>query len=274
MHPSDSVEADARRWAIRTLGLGNRTEPFDAAMMLRVVTESVVPPEWADAVLVLANPEGLAAGSNIAALATQRGSEQRWEALVADFASEFFDLTPDQRGERWRVLMDECPQIPSLVPWVFNLALGIEITGVPSSTDERFNDFVQTCRQIFVTRPPANIRMRQEFMAMCRLDPDLWEAVAKELQSTDADFVRHVAPWIEDEFGDHRWRESFGEAKPSPLREPWSVPRWSIQSGRWSRFCEQCEKWTRLLLHLTIAGLVLVFVVSVVAGVLAHFASL
>ena len=259
------ASSDAVRWARRSLRIDDVESASSTAELLRRVTEweFVVSPETADAVQLLANPAGLAAGSNFAALATQRGCEQRWEALVADFANEFFDLTPDQRGQRWRVLMDECPQIPSLVPWIFNLALGIEIAGVPSSTDDRFNELVQSCCQSFVARPPANIRMRQEFMAMCRADPDQWEAVANGLQSTHADFVRHVAPWIED-FSDHQWRESLQAAKPAHARVSWPVPLEPIPPSRWILFCNQCEEWARFLAKLTIAGLLVLLVYSLV----------
>ncbi len=191
--------ADAEHWARHSLRIDDVNSAPSTAELLRRVTEweYVVSPETADAVQLLANPEGLAE-SNITALATQRGCEQRWEALVADFTNEFFDLTPDQRGQRWQFLMDECREIPRLVDRLCDLSLGVEIAGVPTSTDDLINELVQACCKIFIALPPTKIRMRQDFMAMCRADPHPWEAAAQELQSTDADFVSHIAPWVDE----------------------------------------------------------------------------
>lgn len=190
--------ADAIRWARHSLQIDDEKAESSTADLLRRVAEReyVVSPEAAAAVQMLANPEGLAAGSNIAALAEERGREQRLEKDVTDFANVFFDISPGRRNEHWQTLMNECRDIPALARWLSDLRPGLNVISMPSSADERFNELVKECHEIFVMRRLAGIRRRQEFVAMCREDRLTWELVARKLQSEHPLFVGNIAIWV------------------------------------------------------------------------------
>lgn len=191
--------ADAIRWARHSLRIDDVDAASSVADLLRRVAEReyVVPPEAAAAVLLLANPEGLAAGSNIAALAKERGRDQRLKKDVTDFANVFFDLAPRGRTERWQTLMNDCRDRPAMIQWLSDLRPGLIVILMPSSSDEHFNELVNECREIFVMRRLAGIRRRQEFVAMCREDHLIWELAAQKLQSEHPFFTGNIATWID-----------------------------------------------------------------------------
>ena len=166
--------------------------------LLRRVTEweYVMPPEAVDAVQVLANPGGLAPGSRVMELAARRGSELRRADKVADFADVIFDLSPEDRTQRWQALLDECRDDPPLMRWLNDLAPGLDVLVPPQSTNERFNRLVAECCQTFRLRHPANIRRRQEFLAECHSDRVLWEMAARDLKSRYPLFVGKIATWV------------------------------------------------------------------------------
>ena len=250
--------SDAVRWARQSLQIDDVGSAPSTAELLRRVTESeyLLSPETADAVQLLADPDGLAPGSHIASLATQRGREQRLAAAVADCANEFFDLACDERRRRWKTLVDECANEPASAVRLNRLELGLDVEPPPLTDSANGNHLIQTCRDAFLARPLTAARLRRELCEMWRADVSTWEDVTDDALERHPQFFKAVAPWV-DEFGDRRWRESLQEAKPAPAREPWAVPQEPIPPSPWIGYSEKVLNYTSLVLAVVFFGLVL-----------------
>ncbi len=185
--------ADARRWAIGELDFDKLTEPPDTAAVLRAVTEAgyVLSAESSEAVQVIVNP------SVKNPSAEQRGRETRLTQAVSEFANTYFEIPPQQRVEQWKALSDECKEIPSLFRWLDQLASGLTIAEIPTSTRVRTMELIKVSCNAFTEKPPGNIRLRQKYLSAILNDPEDCELVVEEMKSRSPEFVSRIAPWIE-----------------------------------------------------------------------------
>ncbi len=269
-----SVEADARRWAIRTLGLDKQPEPPDAAAVLRRVTESeyALSPEWIDAAHIVANASSFDTRSTAFNHAGALGRHDRCRAALSTFIDQFFDLRCEERHRCWRILVTECANEPALVLWLNRLEPGLNVNLPPLTDNPNHSHLIQTCRDVFLARSVTAARLRREFCELWRSDVGMWEDVTDEALEQYPQFFEAAAPWV-DEFGDRRWRESSMELKAAPAREPWAVPLKPIPPSRWARFSEQTDKFVSVVVTASIFGLVLaVFfcLASIIVGGLWH----
>ncbi len=185
--------ADARRWAKGKLGFDKLPEPPDTAAVLRAVTKAgyVLSAEAAEAAQVIANPSV----ENLTA--EQRGRELRLAQAVSEFANTFFEIPPEQRVEKWKVLSDECSGIPSLFRWLDQLAIGLQIAEAPTLANSRMNELIKISCKVFTAKPPGRIRQRQQFLASIGDDQDDFAVAVEALKSQSPEFVSRIAPWLE-----------------------------------------------------------------------------
>ena len=185
--------ADARRWAIGELGFDKLTVLPDKAAVLRAATKAgyVLSPESAEAAQVITNPSV----ENLTA--EQRGRELRLAQAVSEFANTFFEIPAEKRVEQWKALSDECSGIPSLFRWLEQLASGLQIAEVPTSTNNRMNELIKISCKVFTAKPPGRIRQRQQYLASISDEQDDFAGAVVELKSRSPEFVSRIAPWIE-----------------------------------------------------------------------------
>ena len=251
---SISVEADARRWAVLTLGLDKQTESPDAAAVLRRVTESeyALAPEWIDAAQIVADPSSRDAQSTTFKQAAALGRHDRCRAAL----TIFFDLPGDERRRRWQDLVGDCATEPALTMWLKRLEPGLDVDLPPLTENSIVSHLIQTCHDVFLARPVIAARLRREFCELWRSDFATWEDATDEALERHPLFFEAIAPWV-DEFGDRRWRESLQEAKPTPVREPWAVPLEPTPPRPWIGYSEKLLNYTSLALAVLFFGLVL-----------------
>ena len=186
---TDTDLADARRWARRTLSDAELTDPVDTRAVLRLITRSgyVLSADAVEAARVISHPE------TANPYAPLFGRQQRLTEEVTQFAQSFFQLSPDQRRQRWQVLHDAATEFLGLLLWLDHLKRGLDIADVPCSSDEREKSLIKACCDVFIAKPPEYQRLRQSYEQS--FSDDL-QSIAKVV-SSHPKFVRAIAPWLE-----------------------------------------------------------------------------
>lgn len=227
-----SAPADARHWARHTLGLDEQTEPLDSAAMLRLVVKAdyALTPEGIDAVQILANPLNLAARPELLKHGAALGKHQRHDEAVTAFIQQFFDLTCDERLRRWKSLVDKCANEPALATRLNRVEPGLDVELPPFTDNMNNNHLVQTCRDVFLSRPAKAARLRREFCEMWRHAVSTWEDVTDQALEKHRLFFSTVATWV-DGFGELRWREARYTSKLLAIGRRWRTPIKSNDPG-------------------------------------------
>ena len=190
---------EVRRSALRLLGLDEQASSFETNAILQLVTKSdyLLRAEGSAAIQAVIHPSGELMPSAEIMSFRRREREQQLVVAVREFAREFFDLSYDSRGARWRQLHLDCKDFPSPRRWLHQLAPGLPMAEVPRSPNERVNQLIKISCAVFVASPVNRVRRRQELATICLDEMDDWEPAISELMSTYPLFVQTVAAWIE-----------------------------------------------------------------------------
>lgn len=183
------------RWAAEQLEVSPDASPDEvrAAWLRRLAEDDFVPSSdsrQALEVFLQRHPEGgwLARADEAAA----QWEEEQLRAEVEAFAAEFWNLSVEERRQRWENLAERCAFAPALRVRMDQLGTGLDIVAPLPRNDARVSELVEHVRELFVLRPGPRARLRQSLLAQMRNKWSEWRTAAHRL--------RHAAPAF-DELG-------------------------------------------------------------------------
>lgn len=190
-----SISIHAQRWSATVLNV--ETTCRTAELLQRLTDDDyVASTECIDAMQLLVNPQASAVTAITVQTAAEAGRRATLEVAVAEFASAFFEIPPDQRQQKWQTLHDDCQAVPQLTHWLKHLERALHLPHVPEMHDELGDVFVNLCCRSFVARDPERARRRQAIFHMYCHKPTSWQSIVTNLQTSHDEFVTAVVPWL------------------------------------------------------------------------------
>jgi hypothetical protein len=202
--PKGTNEAlpDLAGWARRKLAVAeNATARAGHATILRdLATASFVPAtDWHEAFEIICRPARGRCRSGRALW----DEEARVRTDVEAFATEFFNLGPSARRDRWEALARQCQVFPRLAARLEGLEAGLDVEVASVSLRESQLQWLgEQAAALFILRPPERAARRQTLLAEVRNQGSSLEKVARQFQrrfpalaSLEPDFIGRLASW-------------------------------------------------------------------------------
>lgn len=202
----DPADREFRRWAADQLG----TSPDAPATAARTAfcsllrdADFVPPDEWHSAYRVLAVDANAASATAFGDPNIARDVQDRLRLEIDEFASEYFNLEPAERRNRWGELQVRAASFKSLVNWLDALAPGLDIRkDMTLNGPPQLIGLFEAVLRNFVVRPIEAAWHRQRFIEECQPEIGAYQYAAQQLQkrypalaALAPDLVTQLATW-------------------------------------------------------------------------------
>lgn len=161
-------------------------------------------------------------GAATSELSATRVVEWQLRSEVEEFCSAFFDISPCQRSQQYRRLLDSTEPFPHLQRRLQQLEKGLSIDPKTLETDDPpMRQLVDTILELFVLSPLEQAHRRREKIMSFQDEPAQWEAAANRLQSQsggiaelDRQFLEFVGGGSADDPSPRSMYSEFAAAGP------------------------------------------------------------